>query len=452
MATPSITLKFVTGPLKGQTFKYQGKNDLEVYMGKASNCDLIIKDPKASGEHCGLFFENGHYIIEDFDSTNGTYINTTKITGEVSIKNGDTLFVGSSRVQVVIETPKSSVKTTKPIAPITQKNNNASNRLPDDIDDIDDDDDVKKLKQMASPLSIDFYLDLKENFSALPMQKKAIFISGFAIVLFLIIFVATLPEKNAEGFSTNTPNRSEEIFSLSESIEELKGYLNLNGNILAAENPFKVRYKFDYEERTKITLLYKVAKIEFFDEVVIKLNNVEIGKVPIVQQGILNAKISLPIQGLKAKDNLLEFINTKSTKKLKEQWGIQPTKIDIDILPSPDFEKAKQSYSIAEKYFDQKQINRGNRYKAYQQYNQAIKFMELMIQKPPLYTDCLKKITLVNQELDEINSKALYMTKRNIDFQKYKEAKIYLRKIMEEIPDINDARYQNAAQFLEALQ
>jgi len=66
-----------------------------VTIGRSSENDIAINDPKVSRHHCQIVqFDNGTFGIVDFDSTNGTFVNGQRVHGQVALKQGD-------RVQVV---------------------------------------------------------------------------------------------------------------------------------------------------------------------------------------------------------------------------------------------------------------------------------------------------------------------------------------------------------------
>lgn len=86
---------------KGQTLQI----DLfPIYIGRNSECDIVIEDPRVSKKHC-IIEKNviGHWIISDLDSTNGTFVTR----GEKTISNpkntqivkGDIISIGPSLVE-----------------------------------------------------------------------------------------------------------------------------------------------------------------------------------------------------------------------------------------------------------------------------------------------------------------------------------------------------------------
>jgi pSer/pThr/pTyr-binding forkhead associated (FHA) protein len=69
----------------------------ETIVGRDETCDITIDDPLISKKHCRITLtDEGHYHIEDLDSTNSTYLNgkLLKKTGHVSY--GDRIIIGDT--------------------------------------------------------------------------------------------------------------------------------------------------------------------------------------------------------------------------------------------------------------------------------------------------------------------------------------------------------------------
>jgi len=441
-----LTLKFLTGPIKGQEFTFE--EDPEIIIGRLDDCDITLKDPKISSEHCGIFFEDGEYFLEDFESTNGTYVNTTKVDDEEYVfEGGETLFLGSSKISVKIASP--------------------SYKQVDDDDDDDDefefeeeDTNIKRInnnKGFKKFLDIDYYLDLKEKFLALDSTKKLIVI---AVVLLSIIMIGAifsrLTSKHGRGFFKRSySDDSEEIMELNNSvIDKLLGYkTSSTGDSEDFSHPRKIRFKFNISSQEKISLNYYVTKIEYLDELIIRLNGVKISQAPLTSNDIVSVKLNFPFENLNfEKENILEFINTKNigAKKYK-QWAILISKINKKLLPKPNLEKAEENYQKGDKFYDQRKISRGNRYKALQYYNASIDFMELMTNKPDFYYDAREKIKMIYKDFEKIYQDNRYAAIRAFKFQNYKDAKLYINNIIEEIPDDEDSRYNTALKMLNAI-
>jgi len=65
-------------------------------IGGLEDCDLTVPDPIVSGRHCRLTRDATGYRLEDLDSTNGTYVNGTRITGPTTVSKSDTITLGKT--------------------------------------------------------------------------------------------------------------------------------------------------------------------------------------------------------------------------------------------------------------------------------------------------------------------------------------------------------------------
>ena len=65
-------------------------------IGSLEDCDLTVPDSTVSGRHCRLTRDATGYRLEDLDSTNGTYVNGTRITGPATVSKSDTITLGKT--------------------------------------------------------------------------------------------------------------------------------------------------------------------------------------------------------------------------------------------------------------------------------------------------------------------------------------------------------------------
>ena len=72
-------------------------------IGREEGCQLRPSSPAISKKHCGLLVKGGKVFVQDFGSTNGTFLNDQQITGEVEVKNGDKLRAGPLDFVVKVE-------------------------------------------------------------------------------------------------------------------------------------------------------------------------------------------------------------------------------------------------------------------------------------------------------------------------------------------------------------
>jgi hypothetical protein len=65
-------------------------------IGRSKDADVRIEDRYASSIHIRLFSREGHHIVEDMNSTNGTTLNGAALNGEAELVDGDTIQIGDT--------------------------------------------------------------------------------------------------------------------------------------------------------------------------------------------------------------------------------------------------------------------------------------------------------------------------------------------------------------------
>ena len=70
----------------------------EMVIGRVAGCDHVIELPMISSRDARLFREGGQDLIEDLRSSNGTFINGSRVQEPVVLKPGDEIGLGSHRV------------------------------------------------------------------------------------------------------------------------------------------------------------------------------------------------------------------------------------------------------------------------------------------------------------------------------------------------------------------
>jgi pSer/pThr/pTyr-binding forkhead associated (FHA) protein len=68
--------------------------DSPFVIGRGENCELRIPFVSISRRHCQFIVQEGQVIAKDLGSSNGTFVNNKKITGEQPLKAGDRIIVG----------------------------------------------------------------------------------------------------------------------------------------------------------------------------------------------------------------------------------------------------------------------------------------------------------------------------------------------------------------------
>jgi hypothetical protein len=74
--------------------------DSEVVIGRSSELDMVLVEDMVSRRHARITTYGGEIFIEDFGSTNGTFVNGEKIT-KAQLKEGDRILVGTNIIKLV---------------------------------------------------------------------------------------------------------------------------------------------------------------------------------------------------------------------------------------------------------------------------------------------------------------------------------------------------------------
>jgi len=73
----------------------------EVTVGRASGCGVSLAgDTFVSQLHARLYRRDGRTWVEDLGSTNGTYVNSKRLTSPVSLRRGDRVQVGRTVLEL----------------------------------------------------------------------------------------------------------------------------------------------------------------------------------------------------------------------------------------------------------------------------------------------------------------------------------------------------------------
>lgn len=74
--------------------------DHPVTIGRASDIEVSLQDDYASGRHARLFPQGSRWFLEDLGSTNGTFVNGTKLTRATPLEVGTDFRVGRTTMQL----------------------------------------------------------------------------------------------------------------------------------------------------------------------------------------------------------------------------------------------------------------------------------------------------------------------------------------------------------------
>ena len=86
-------LTAITGRLKGSVFTI---DDLPVVIGRETTATLCIADASVSRRHSQIEKEDGHFLIADLESLNGTFVNDVPVKRR-KLQHGDRVRIGDSQ-------------------------------------------------------------------------------------------------------------------------------------------------------------------------------------------------------------------------------------------------------------------------------------------------------------------------------------------------------------------
>jgi pSer/pThr/pTyr-binding forkhead associated (FHA) protein len=70
--------------------------DGDLVLGRGERAEIRLEDPFASARHARIFEQGNAVVIEDLDSTNGTYLNEELLQAPRPLYPGDRVRIGES--------------------------------------------------------------------------------------------------------------------------------------------------------------------------------------------------------------------------------------------------------------------------------------------------------------------------------------------------------------------
>ncbi len=91
------TLVVTQGALSGTTVRL---GDQPVTLGRSQESTIVLDDDYVSGRHARFYQRDGQWLVEDMGSTNGTYLDRTKVTAATPVKIGVPVRIGKTVVEL----------------------------------------------------------------------------------------------------------------------------------------------------------------------------------------------------------------------------------------------------------------------------------------------------------------------------------------------------------------
>jgi hypothetical protein len=80
-----------SGPTPGKTFPLEGD---VLTVGREAGNQIVINDAEVSRKHSQFVFQGGKYVLTDLGSTNGTFVNGQRLTGQHVLQSGEVISLG----------------------------------------------------------------------------------------------------------------------------------------------------------------------------------------------------------------------------------------------------------------------------------------------------------------------------------------------------------------------
>lgn len=90
------SIRVTAGPLAGTSLILSGA---PVTFGRAPDNTIVINDDFASSRHARIVAQNGAWVLEDLGSTNGTFVDGSRITSPVSLSIGTQITIGHTTLE-----------------------------------------------------------------------------------------------------------------------------------------------------------------------------------------------------------------------------------------------------------------------------------------------------------------------------------------------------------------
>ena len=110
-----------SGPNPDTVFELDGD---QISIGRDSSNEIPVNDAEISRRHSRLSSQGGKYVLEDLGSTNGTFVNGQRLTGQHVLKSGDVISLGEQIVfvyEAIDSDPGATVVTKKKKKPVVSR-------------------------------------------------------------------------------------------------------------------------------------------------------------------------------------------------------------------------------------------------------------------------------------------------------------------------------------------
>jgi pSer/pThr/pTyr-binding forkhead associated (FHA) protein/NADPH-dependent 2,4-dienoyl-CoA reductase/sulfur reductase-like enzyme len=103
-------------PGAGEAILLQGQTKVSLSnltkIGRGPKNDLVLNDPEVSGQHAQIQRDASGYLLEDLQSSNGTFLNGARLSAPARLAGGALIKVGKTQLEFVMGPPKENLHMT----------------------------------------------------------------------------------------------------------------------------------------------------------------------------------------------------------------------------------------------------------------------------------------------------------------------------------------------------
>lgn len=78
-------------------------NKKQLIIGRMSDCDIVLKSNSVSRNHAKIYLKDTLWFLEDMNSTNGVFVNNTKLDSPLALMHKDLIKIGESSLEFIDE-------------------------------------------------------------------------------------------------------------------------------------------------------------------------------------------------------------------------------------------------------------------------------------------------------------------------------------------------------------
>ena len=432
MSTNSYALIVDEGPLAGARYAVTPAG---LTLGRASQCDIAIKDMLLSRSHCRFELRGEELWVVDLASANQTLVNKEAVD-ERALNAGDRVEVGQTTLRVE--------------RAAAADESNAAGAAPGEAP--------------AGEVVIDLGFgkaDAQGHAAKKSFLRPVIWTLGAVLVLIVGTTFILDPARRSNEADTARPVSLAQDKTLLVQYEKIEastdnifryelslspaGMLAVKIDDLAGKNRHVRK-----EKRVEPALLSELVRdIENSGFFALDKSFTGFAAAPNqLNEWTLTVAIGprahtcrvtnrLEPEGFRA---LRERLETFS----KNELGIWAIQFSAEKLT----ELARNALGVARKKFDEREVKFGNLHEAIRSYHEAVFYLDTVNPKPDFYTEIVEGVEAAEDELDKRYDEQRFQANRAINLQDWPAAARELKILREMIPDTADSRNKEATQKL----